>query len=280
MAGAVRIVRGDGQGIVLRAKLAIEAEGDPHRFAGGARSELHLLELGIRPVHIEPDAVANQDADHGIRDLLVELHRDPHLDGFAAAPDHGGLPVRAERLHLEDFGAAVAAAGLRRDRGWGSGLARLAQLPRDVLAVMIEHGAGLSAAHELSLVQPPELVAETAQQRLFMADEQDRRALAAAAAQRRDCSLTRESIVARQGVFEQEHVGGAEIELVVGSEIPAGLPRADRTGGRRNLSRGRLEQRPRAGSILSDQPDDGGIRRICGERLQWRQSHLFKSDGH
>src|SRR5207248_2789890 len=104
--------------------------------------------------------------------------------------------------------------------------------------------------------------------------------LSAAAAQGGQGLLTGESIVARQRVFKEQHVGGAKVELVVRSQVPAGFSGAVRSGGRRYLSRSRLKQRPRPGPILSNQADNGRIRRICGKGLEWRQGHLFKSYGH
>src|SRR5260370_37496035 len=106
----IGIVRRYGERVFAWTEFAPESKGQFQRVAGVAGTELELFQFGIRAVNVEPDAGANHDAHPRISNRVAEAHGHEHHGALAAAPDHGGLAILADRLDAQDLGAPVAAA--------------------------------------------------------------------------------------------------------------------------------------------------------------------------
>ena len=87
-----------------------------HEFDAPTRRALAqscFFQIGVCAVYFQTDAAADHDSDNGIRNLLLESHRNPHVHRFAASPYRGRLPVRAQSFDLQDFGAADLRSALK-----------------------------------------------------------------------------------------------------------------------------------------------------------------------
>ena len=150
---------GSGNGVLLRTKLAGEAEGDAQLPAGRAGPEREVLQFGIGTVYLRANAGTNHDAYDRIRDRGLETNGDSNRHLFPALDDAGGLAVGPEGFQGQDFGAAVAAAKAGGDR-CRSRLAGGAPKLGDVAEVDAGDLPGVALGGETSLVEPPDFIGE------------------------------------------------------------------------------------------------------------------------
>ena len=154
---AVGVVRGGGDGVLLRAEIAVEAIGDRHGFTGMNGAEFVALEFGVGAVDLRADAGAEHDADDGIFNSGVELYGDANGHWLAAGEDHGWLALCVAGLQGENFGAAVATAQGGRKRLIG----RLrAERRGHVLAILLSDFARVALGFERAAIEPPDFVGD------------------------------------------------------------------------------------------------------------------------
>src|SRR5580692_6279751 len=94
----------------MAAQQAIQFKLDFDFLAGFEVSELGTLQTGVCSENIHADAIADQDADHRIRDRLLKDSSDAHNDGFSGAESVTGLAVGAEYADLLHAAGAVPMA--------------------------------------------------------------------------------------------------------------------------------------------------------------------------
>ena len=138
-----------------------------------ARPALHLLEFSVGAVDLHADARPDHDADHGVSYRLLESHRDTNGARFSAAPHQRGSASAIERFDGEQTGAPVATAHGRieglRDRG-----GPLTEPQGDMGVMGGQHLARVAAPGKRAVAEPPDFVAEIAQQILFVAQQKNR----------------------------------------------------------------------------------------------------------
>ena len=149
-----------------------------------------------------------------------------------------------------------------------------------MLAIAVDHRHRIAAAHQLALVQPPDFIAQPAQQGLFMGDQQNRRSLAAAAVEGDGGSFPRDGVVLGQRVVQQEHIGRAEIQLIRRIQVAPVFPALTEPEAGASIPAAAFSSARFPDPFSPMIPISAEIGRVGGERLQWRQRHLLKSDCH
>ena len=119
----------------------------------------------------------------------------------------------------------------------------------------------MSARCKPSLLYPPDDIGERKQERLFVGHKKDGGAATAQALQRDHAARPDNGVVQREGVLDGDEVGGREHQPVHGADVTA-RTRSDNIANFAGLqSRGEFEQRALAGSALTDNADNTGVRR-------------------
>src|SRR5438552_16660198 len=96
---------------------------------------------------------------------------------------------------------------------------------RDVLAIGGERFRGIAASGEIASIQPPDFVAEIAQQIVLVRNQQNGGSAAAQSIERSYGAGANQRIVLGEGVLDEQHIGGSEVQGVGWSEQSAGAAR-------------------------------------------------------
>lgn len=227
---AIGIVRGGGEGVLLRAEQAGELEGEAEGLAGGDGAEREVLEFGIGAVDLEADAGADHDADDGLVDRFVKPDGDADGGGFAGLEDDGGLAGGAEGFEGDDFGSAIAAAE-GRGEARRDGLAGGAEAGGEMLLVAGKDFAVVAPGMEAALVEPPDLVGEVGDEVGFVRGEQNGRAAAPEAFEVCGGVSADEGVAGGERLVEGQGGGGGEVERIGGAEVAGAGRGVDRAGG-------------------------------------------------
>src|ERR1022692_105760 len=106
--GPIGALRGHGQGVLLGREPAGELEIPLQLVARLVAAEVLLFDARVGAVDIHADAVADEDADHGIAGRMMKAAAEAHGDGFAAAHRSHRIARGVQQLDAQDFADAVA----------------------------------------------------------------------------------------------------------------------------------------------------------------------------
>ena len=276
---AVGVVRRGGDGVFLWAELASESKGDTDGLARLDGADGVSLKLGVGAVYFGADAGADHHADDGIFDIVIESHSDAHRQSLAALDNQSGTAVGAEGFDGDDFGAAVASAEGRGERG-GHLLAPGAELGGDVLLVGVGHFAGVAFGMETAVVDPPDLVGDLMEQFEVVGGDENGGAGLAKPFNASDGAGANECVCVRQSVVEYESGNGGKLEWVEGAEIAGWGVEMDFSGLGGVEAGGEAEELPRATGIFADDADESAVGSGDGKLLYWGVRRFAEMNGH
>ena len=279
MPDAVGVVGRGGDGVFLRTELASESKGDAEGLARLDGADGVSLELGVGAVHFGADAGADHHADDGVFDIVIESHGDADRHLFSALGNEGGSAVGAEGFDGDDFGAAVAAAEGRGERG-GDLLAPGAELGGDVLLVGGGHFAGVAFGMETAIVNPPDLVGDLMEHFEVVGGDENGGAGLAKPFNGSDGAGADECVCVRQSVVEYESGDGGKLEWVEGAEIAGGGVEMDFSGWGGVEAGGEAEELPGAARFFADDADESAVGSGDGKLLYWGVRRFAKMNGH
>ena len=276
---AVGIVGRSGDGVFLRAELARESKGDADGLARLDGADGVSLELGVCAVHFGADAGADHHADDGIFDIVIESHGDAHRQSLAALDNQSGTAVGAEGFDDDDFGAAVAAAEGRGERGRHL-LAPGAELGGDVLLVGGGHFARVAFGMETAVVDPPDLIGDLVEQFEVVGGDENGGAGLAKPFNASDGAGADECVCVRQSVVEYESGNGGKLEWVEGAKIAGVVVEMDFSGLGSVEAGGEAEELPGTTGIFADDADESAVGSGDGKLLYWGVRRFAEMNGH
>ena len=276
---AVGIVGRGGDGVFLRAELASKTESDTNGLARLDGADGVAFELGVRAVDFRADAGADHHADDGIFDIVIESHGDAHRQSLAALDNQSGTAVGAEGFDDDDFGAAVAAAEGRGERG-GNLLAPGAELGGDVLLVGGGQFAGVAFGMETAVVDPPDLIGDLVEQFEVVGGDENGGAGLAKPFNASDGASADECVRQGQSVIEYEGGDGGKLERVESAEIAGGGVEMDFAGLRGVEAGGEAEKLLNAARFFADDADESAVGSGDGNLLYWGVRRFAEMNGH
>ena len=96
-----------------------------------------------------------------------------------------------------------------------------------MFAIGGERFGGIAAPGESAFIQPPDFVAEVAQQIVLVGNQQNGGSAAAQPVERGYGARANQGIVRGERMLDEQHVDGREVQSVGGSEQTAGAARGD-----------------------------------------------------
>lgn len=272
-------MRGGGERVLLWAEQAGELERDAERLARGDGAKSEALKFRVGAVNLEADARPDHDADDGLIDGCVELHRDADGRYLAGMQDDRGLAVLAEGFEREDFGSSVASAEGREEARW-DGFAPGALAGGDVVLILRQNFAMVAAGVEAAFVEPPHFVRQRGDELRFVRREQDGGAVAAETLQANRGAGADERVAAGERVVESESGNRRQIQGVGGPEVARDGRGMDLAGIGAIEAGAEPEEFALPAAIFADYGDQRAVGGGGGKLVERREGGFAEMNGH